>query len=146
MTVARWIARVAALGLFLAGTIVAAVRFGVVMAFSAAGGTLLYVVALTEQIWPPKTAPVVQKYAADTARVTEGVVIPISTAIAAVSTMSANVVRSIAPGVGGSSAILGGGGLSAHGAGNGGGSAILGFNSDVMHRLARGDHPTVRRL
>lgn len=128
MNLARWLARVAALGLFVAGTIATAVRFGVVTALGAAGGTIIYVIALSERIWPERAAstPVVQVHAADSARATEGVVIQTTAAITAVSTMTANVVRSIAPGVGG-------------------GSAILGFRADVMDRLARGDYPAVDR-
>ena len=125
---ARWLARVAVLCLFIAGTVIAVVRLGVVAALSAAGGTLLCMIALSERIWPESTrnAPVVQVRAADSAKATEGVVVQVASAIA------------------GSGST--GGGLSAHSAGRGGMTAIAGFRSDVMDRLRARDYPTARGL
>jgi len=117
---------------------------------------------------PPQDddAAVVEIHAADGATVTDAAgVIPITAAIAATSEVSGGLTAHGVLRVSGSASLgsvrglaargvartpgsagLGGGGSTAHGHGQGGGSATLSFRSDVMHRLARGAHPTVRRL
>jgi hypothetical protein len=140
MTVVRWLARLAALGLLVAGTVVTAVRFGWLMALSAAGGTLLLVDNLAERVWPQGRASADGK----------SVAVQLASALNMTGDLTATVIRAsgLAPGAGhtGSSANLGGAsGLSAHGAARSGGSAILGFHSDAMTRLATGDYPAVDR-
>jgi hypothetical protein len=98
------------------------VRLGVVKA----GGATLVLVQLIETVLHPPSVVVVEKFAADTARATGGVVINLGAAIHTTSALAGNIVQ-----------------LRGAGAGAGGGSAILGFHSDVMERLMTGDYPTV---
>jgi hypothetical protein len=98
MTTITRVARIVALACFVAGTVVAGLRWGLTAALLPAGGTILCLVELIPTPWPM--------------RVTRGndkdeVVVPL---VAMVPTAASR-------------------------------SAVVGFHSDVMDRLATGDYP-----
>jgi hypothetical protein len=128
--ITRWIARAAALVLFVVGTVATGVRFGALAAFLPAAGTILYLDSVSERIWPAKAANGIAPVpAADAAR--RNVPIQIATAIHGTGDLTTTVIRAggltaTVAGVGGGSATLGGVGLAAHGMARASGSAGVG--------------------